>query len=179
MSSEKKVGGGNGDFLAVAKITACFGVKGKLRVQLFSKDDLHLNGVKKIRIGHEDSDTEGAELNTVEYQQKSVVISVEGVNDRTGAESLVGKLIFLDKSSISPPQTGKYYVHDIIGCEVFSVDGERLGQITDVLKLPSHDIWEVTSGPKNILIPAVKNFIRGVDIKSRKIIIDPIEGLLD
>ena len=176
---EKQVGGGNGDFLAVAKITACFGVKGKLRVQLFSKDDLHLKGVKKIRIGFVESDAEDAELSAVEYHQKSVVISVEGVNDRTGAESRVGKLIFVDESCISPPQTGKYYVHDVIGCEVFTVDGERLGRITDVLKLPSHDIWEVNTGLKNILIPAVKNFIREVDIKSRKIIIDPIEGMLD
>lgn len=166
-------------FFAVAKITGCFGVKGKLKIQIFSKDHFNLKNLRDVRIGLNESDAKPAEIEALEEQHKSVVIAIRGISDKNTASSFIGQLIFVDKKNISSPKQGRYFVHDVIGCEVYSAQGDLLGFVEDVLKLPAQDVWVINRGQDNFYLPVVKEFIRDVDIEMKKIIIDPIEGLIN
>jgi 16S rRNA processing protein RimM len=67
----------------------------------------------------------------------------------------------------------------VVGMEVVTEEGKRVGVVLEILRLPSNDLWQVDSGTKTISIPAVKEFIRKVDEKTRTVVIHEIEGLLD
>ena len=72
-----------------------------------------------------------------------------------------------------------YYIFELIGLEVITTEGESIGFIEDVYDLPANDVYVVKEKAREILIPAVKEIVKKVDIEKREIVIEPIEGLLE
>jgi len=105
-------------------------------------------------------------------------VKLESVDDRTGAEPLRGAMVFVRRSDAAPPPEGGYYIHDLIGCEVRTVAGEVVGTLSDVLETPAQHLWVVKSGETVHDIPAVRKFIRSVDIEKKEIVVDLPEGLI-
>lgn len=101
------------------------------------------------------------------------------MDDRTKAETLRGRMIFVREADAEPPPDGGYYIHDLIGCRVLDAAGEPVGTLTDVVGTPAQDLWAVSSGEKVHHIPAVKEFIVSVDIGKKEIVVNLPEGLID
>ncbi|MBI3193220.1 MAG: 16S rRNA processing protein RimM, partial [Ignavibacteriae bacterium] len=79
---------------------------------------------------------------------------------------------------VKPPK-GSWFIHDILGCEVFIEDGTKVGTVQDILNISSSDVWEIKNGERVVLFPAVKEFIKKVDIKNHRILVSPPEGLFN
>lgn len=74
---------------------------------------------------------------------------------------------------------GEFLVDDIIGLSVISKDGEDIGMVSEIFGTGSNDIFVVTKGEKEYLIPAIRDVIKKIDIENKKIIIEVMEGLLE
>ena len=74
---------------------------------------------------------------------------------------------------------GEFFVSDLIGLDVFTVDGEKVGVLKDVLQHAINDVYVVSSGEKEYLIPSIEKFVPTIDLDQNKMIIDPIKGMLD
>jgi 16S rRNA processing protein RimM len=75
---------------------------------------------------------------------------------------------------------GEFYFHEIIGCSVFTDEGLEVGEIIEVLTPGANDVWVIKkAGSKDILIPYIEQIVKEVDISAKKVIITPMEGLLD
>ena len=75
---------------------------------------------------------------------------------------------------------GEFYFHEIIGCSVFTDEGMEVGEIIEVLTPGANDVWVIKKvGSKDILIPYIDQIVKEVDISAKKVIITPMEGLLD
>jgi len=70
-------------------------------------------------------------------------------------------------------------VHDLIGLKVCDVNGNKIGVITDVWLLPANDVYVVESKGKEILIPAISDVVKKVDLENKMVIIELMEGLID
>ncbi|MBI3586910.1 MAG: 16S rRNA processing protein RimM, partial [Ignavibacteriales bacterium] len=90
-----------------------------------------------------------------------------------------GQYIFISAKDVVAPAKGSFFVDDIIGMEVVSEEGEKIGMIKDVIQVSAHDIWVVGNGAKEVLLPAVKEIIKSVDPKRKEMVIHVMEGLLD
>ncbi|MBI5475781.1 MAG: 16S rRNA processing protein RimM [Ignavibacteriales bacterium] len=167
------------NFIAVAKITGCFGVKGKLKIQFFASDSNIFDTLKNVRIGFTEDDSQPLEIEESEIHLKSPVIKISGVDDKNNAERFVNHFIFVEENKILPLPDGRYFIHDIIGCKIRSTDNKIIGVIKNVLKTPAHDLWVVEKNMKEFYIPVVKEFVKEVDIKNKKIIVELIEGLIE
>lgn len=167
------------NLIAVAKITGCFGVKGKLKIQLFSKSSNVFDNIKSVKIGNTEKDSVEAEIEESEIHQKSSVIKLRGIDDKNNAEFFINRFIYVDENKISPPRDGRYFTHEILQCKMWSTDEELIGNVVDVLVTPAQDLWVVEHNGKKYYIPAVKEFIKNVDIKNNKIVIKVIEGLIN
>jgi 16S rRNA processing protein RimM len=110
---------------------------------------------------------------------KGLVVKFTSIDDRTAAEELVGQYLFVDEAQRFRPGRGSYYVDDVIGCEVAGADGKLIGVVTEVYQLSGHDLWEVQTGSTKAMIPAVKEFIRRVDLERRRITVELPEGLIE
>ena len=111
---------------------------------------------------------------------KKNIASLEGCEDRNAALDYKGIHIFSSKDNFSKISEDEYYVIDLIGCEVFNIKKESLGVVFDIKNFGAGDLIEITSGSnKNIYIPMNDDNLTSVNIIEKKIIVNPMKGLLD
>ncbi|MFH0881836.1 MAG: ribosome maturation factor RimM [bacterium] len=95
------------------------------------------------------------------------------------AEPLVGSELFIDEDDRYPLPDDRYYIDEVIGCEVVCNRLGNLGHLQEVLETPANDIWRVTGPLGEVLIPVIRDVIVSIDIKNRRIEVTLPEGLVD
>jgi 16S rRNA processing protein RimM len=108
----------------------------------------------------------------------SLVLKLQGVETLGEAEELRGALLEVVREQTDPLPPGAYYHYQVLGLEVFTTGGERLGRVTEILATGSNDVY-VVQGPRGeVLIPATREVITAVDLSAGRITITPLPGLL-
>jgi 16S rRNA processing protein RimM len=152
--------------IALAAVAGAHGVKGELRLKLFSDSVQSLSRPAKLFVG-------GAERRLIAIRDsgKAAVARFEGVNDRAAAEALRGSLIEVDRSALPPLEEGEYYHADLIGLPAVDRDGNSIGIIAAVENYGAGDLLEIELGEgKRSLIP----FKSGIaDLEDGRIVLDP------
>jgi 16S rRNA processing protein RimM len=159
------------------KITGFFGLKGYMKIQPSSEDLDRMTALRDVYVGTAESSAAAHTVEDVILRQNGVFVKLSGVDDRTAAERLRNCLLFVEESKVKKPPKGEFFVHDIVGCEVRDADGALIGTVEDVRKYPAQDLWEVRTPTGMFLLPAVKEFVRAVDVKKRVITVRLLEGL--
>jgi len=104
-----------------------------------------------------------------------VLAKLEGVSDINAAMCLKNKVISVDREGITLPE-GQYFISDLLGLSVVTVDGETIGTIKDVLNLPANDVY-VVQGETEYMIPVVKEFVQSVDLVAKCVTVKLIPGM--
>jgi len=103
---------------------------------------------------------------------KSVILRLEGCDDRDQAETLIGAEIAADRSELPEPEEGHYYWSDLTGLKVVHRDGTELGKIKELLETGAHDVM-VVEGDQERLIPFVKDeVVLSVDLDEQQVNVD-------
>lgn len=109
----------------------------------------------------------------------TLLLSFEGVNDRTAVESLRNVLLLAE---VDPADSNlvedEFHISQIIDCQVFDDAGKEWGVVTDVLQLPGQDTLVVNHLGKEVLVPFVKAHVPDVDIENKKLTVLNFAGLL-
>ena len=119
-------------------------------------------------------------IRTVKYQKANLILSLEGVDSVEEAERYKNKIMLADRSQLDSLTDGaRYFITDLIGLEVFW--GERLlGQVTDVIATGANDVYSIkTPEGRELLIPAISQVVKEIDIERRIMRVEPIEGMID
>jgi 16S rRNA processing protein RimM len=157
---------GGGRKIALAAVAGAHGVKGELRLKLFSESVESLSRHQKLFIG-------GVErsLLSVRDSGKTAVVRFDGVDDRSTAEALRGSLVEVDRSALPPLEEGEYYHADLIGLPAVDGDGNSLGAVAAVENYGAGDLLEIElRDGKRSLIP----FRDGIaDLEDGRIVLDP------
>ncbi len=163
----------------VGKIIGCFGLKGFVKLRPTTHTPQRLKNLRQVFVGNSSDEAEQYSVDGVEIRPNGTFLKFSAVNDRSAAEMLIGQLVFVDEHEVQPPPKGSFFTHEMIGCEVWTVEGKYVGTVREIYKLPAQDVWEVVNGSAVSLIPAVKEFVRSVDLQRRRIEIHLIEGLIE
>jgi 16S rRNA processing protein RimM len=110
-----------------------------------------------------------------------LLLSFEGVADRTAAEALRGTVLVaeVDEDEV-PDDPEEFYDHQLVGLAVQTVEGRPVGEVTQMLHLPGQDVFAVQRPDGGeLLIPFVAEIVPDVDLAARRVVVDPPEGLLD
>ena len=152
--------------IALAAVAGAHGVKGELRLKLFSDSSDSLSRHEKVYVG-------GVErrLLSVRDAGNGAVARIDGVTDRTSAEALRGSLLEVDRSELPPLIEGEYYHSDLIGLAAVNRQGARVGTVAAVENYGAGDLLEIeTQDGKRSLIP----FRAGIaDLEGGRIVLDP------
>lgn len=108
------------------------------------------------------------------------VVSLEDVSDPNEAKTLTNKTVYVPEEVLPKLKKNEYYCYQILGLKVETAAGKYVGEIVKIFPTGSNDVYEVKppKGP-TILIPAIKDVIVKIDIENGKMIIEPMEGMLD
>ena len=152
--------------IALAAVAGAHGVKGEVRLKLFSDSIESLSRHQKLYVG-------GVErrLLSVRDSGKTAVARFEGISDRSAAEAQGGSLVEVDRSALPSLEEGEYYHADLIGLPAFARDGSQIGQVVTVENYGAGDLLEIeVEVGKRSLIP----FKPGIaDLDEGRIILDP------
>lgn len=152
--------------LTVATVLKPQGIRGEVKVKAFLDSAEEMKELKKLEIG-------GAEyaVLSVRAQGEFAYLTLRGVADRNAAELLRGKDIVIDREDAPTLPEGRYYIADLLGCEVFTERGEKIGEVTEVTPAKT-DVYTLSNGAKNIVFAAADGVITEVDVAAKKITVN-------
>ena len=161
------------DKFEVGKIVNTFGIKGEVKVALFTEDINNFKNNSKVYVNDKEMQVENSRL-----QKNMLILKLKGIDNMNDAENLRGSIIKVDRSKNDLPE-GTYYIADLIGLDVYTEDGNLFGKVTDIYNTGANDIYTVkTQDGKEVLLPAIKDVIKQVDIQNEKIIVHILKGLI-
>lgn len=109
-----------------------------------------------------------------------LIVKFAEVSDREGAEALRGRDLVVDESDLLELPDGRWWPHDIEGCEVSTEDGRELGTVSEIIFTPANDVWAVKAPDgSEVLIPVIDDVLVSVDVAARRIVVREVPGLLD
>ena len=166
------------EFLEIGQIVNTFGIKGFVKVNPFTDNINRFDDLKKVYIKNKSQKYE-LEIEEVKYHKNMVLIKFKGIDKVEDAESLRNSYILVNRKDEKDLDEGTYYIVDLLGLDVYTDEGELLGKLEDIYNTGSNDIYVVKNElGKQILLPAIKDVIKEINIENRKIIVHIINGLL-
>ena len=160
--------------VVVGKITRAHGLRGEVAVLVLSDNPERF--VAGSAVFRED----GRELRVRSSRANGgrLLVTFEGVEDRTGAEGLRGITLVVPRSMLPALPDGEFWPHQLEGCAVLTESGRALGTITDVVSTAANDLWVALDDAGNeTLIPAIKEVVVDVDVDDKRVLVRDIPGL--
>ncbi|MFN8663026.1 MAG: ribosome maturation factor RimM [Thermomicrobiales bacterium] len=158
--------------LAVGSILAPHGLRGEFKLRLQTDDPEHLLTLKRVYLGEE---TTPRTVLSARMHQGNALLRLQGISSPETVERLRGTTLSIRASDARPLAPNEYFLFQIIGLEVFSEAGERLGQVTDLMETGANDVLVVTpdEGP-DILLPSHPDVVVSMDPAEGKVIVRPL-----
>jgi 16S rRNA processing protein RimM len=166
------------DWATIGKVVALFGIHGELKVRLLTDIPNRFAELEAVYVG---PDHISHSIQSVRpYKGEMIVLKLEGIEDANAAEPLRNQDLSIPLSKLAELPPGSYYQHDILGLNVLTLNGQELGQIVEIIVTGSNDVYIVKSSQgSQLLIPAIKDVIKQIDLMRHTMHIDPLPGLLD
>ena len=165
------------EFLECGKIVSTHGVRGEVRVQPWCDTPDFLEQFDTLWTGRGRAPVH---VQRARAHGNIVILKLSGIDSMDDAEKLRGADLYVERADAVPLSEGEYYIGDIIGMKAVAEDGTELGIIRDVIDTAANDVYAVRrEGRKDLLIPAIKQCIKAVDLERNMMTVHLIDGLLD
>ena len=169
------------DLYQVGAITQTHGIKGEVKVFPLTDDISRFKNMKNLILDGGRDGYINLEVENVRQQKNLVILKFKGIDNINDIEKYKGHGLFVTKENRVELKEDEYFIADLIGVSVYLDTDENtiFGEITDVLQTGANDVYEITmSNNKTVLVPAIKDCIKSVDMESKKMIIHLLDGLL-
>jgi 16S rRNA processing protein RimM len=170
------------EWLNVGKIVNTHGLHGEVRVisRTDFPDKRYASG-SSLFLALEDYDYKELTVKSHRKHKQFDLVAFEGYSSINDVEKFKGGLLKVRIEQLSELNEGEFYYHEIIGCSIFSEEGEEIGNITDVLSPGANDVWVVQrkGNRSELLIPYIEDIVKDVDIENKRVTIHVMDGLID
>ena len=161
------------EFITIGRILTTWGVEGKLKVKIETDFPQRFAPRSTVYINRQPMT-----IDSTEWHKGKAIIKLSTIDSIEDAERLHGQPVEIHHSQVYPLPEGQYYHFQLVGLEVWTTRGELLGNITEILTAESNDNYVVSGTGGEILIPAIEDVVKSIDLNNGRIVIEPIEGLL-
>ncbi len=162
------------DLIEIGKIVKPSGLKGRLKVLSYCDPARGLEALASVFVGEDIEHVFSFNVRYLRVKGGSFSLELEGIEGLETAGELVGQSVFIPPEKLPD---GEYYWKDIIGLDIVTEEGRRLGQITTILPTGSNDVYICNGGVGEILIPALDDVVRKIDIEKGLMVVRLPEGL--
>ncbi len=160
----------------IGKVTKASGLKGEVHVSPLCRYFEDYSEEPTLFLGFSNESALEMKLKKSAPAGKKRRIQFEGVHSRTEAEALVGQQVFATASDDDPISLVS---PDLIGYEIMTDSGEFVGKLKEILWLPANDVYAIDKDGHEFLIPVIDEIVECVVHEHAKIIIRPVEGLME
>jgi 16S rRNA processing protein RimM len=160
------------EYFLIAKINSAEGDKGFLKITPYSDDSDRFKNLKNVFIDFW-GEKKIFSLQSVMTKKGNILIKFKGFDDRESVEILKDREVFVDEKNLIKLPRDHYFIHDVIGSDVFC-NGIKYGSVVDVYSLNANDVYVIKKiDNKEILIPAVQEFIENIDVHKKVLVLKP------
>ena len=162
------------EFLIVGRILAPWGIKGEVKVEVITDFPERFAPRNFVYL-----DSRPFEIESCRPHKQFLVVKLAAIDSVEAAEQLRDCDLTIPRAELPELPEGQYYTFQLIGLVVVTKEGERLGQVADIMTTAGNDVYIVEGKRGDILIPAIEDVVKSIDLKKGTITIEAIEGLLD
>lgn len=165
------------EYFEIGQIVNTNGLKGVLKIKPFTDDIKEFEDFESIYVQRKNELIE-FKIEEVRYVKNMVLLKLQGIDDINEAEKYRNLYIKVNRNVMPKLPEDSYYIVDLLECEVYTEEGELLGKVDDVFNTGSNDVYVVKDElGKQILLPAIGEVIKNVDISNKKVIVKLMKGL--
>lgn len=162
------------EYLVVGDIVAPFGTRGEVKVRL----DTDFPGlVLQARYLYIGDPPIRCQVESARMHKGMVRLKLSGCDSRDRGESLRGALVQVRADEVPVLEEGEYYYHQLVDLEVWTEEGELLGQVAEILATGSNEVLVVRNRGREMLLPLIDSVVREVDLEEGRIYVHLVEGL--
>ena len=166
------------DYFQLGTIIRSHGIKGDLVIYLDADNPSSYKKLEAVFL-KEDGQLKEWKVASVRVQGQLATVHFNGIEDRNTSDLMIKREVFLPLKQLNPLKEKQFYFHEVIGFQITDMKAGALGEVTQVYELPQHPVLAIHYQNKEILIPAVPEFILHVDREKKIIEMDLPDGLLD
>jgi 16S rRNA processing protein RimM len=158
------------------RVAGVFGLRGELKVAASRIGDDALHDGMDVRAVLRDGTSRTLRIRSLRRHQGRPLIAFNGIDDANTAEALVGATLAIDRGAVDLAKD-EYFDEDLVGCALVDADGTALGEVVAVEHYPAQDVLLV--GARRAMVPLVRAFVKHVDVRAKRILVELPAGLLD
>lgn len=166
------------DYIFIGTIGRTTKIDGSLTIVPLTTFPERFKGMTEFFLTKEYSTPITVKVNNVTYNKTKISVKLDGIDSVEKAQELMGYRITIHVDDKAELPDDYYYHDDLKECKVYSTEGKELGQLIKVLEMSSNDIYVVDHKGKELLIPAISQFVKEIDIEKRKITVSLINGMI-
>jgi 16S rRNA processing protein RimM len=165
--------------LRLGRIGGAHGLSGALRMRPDNPESEALGTLKQLVLEHRGEQRCYEVRDARRLNRTTFRVVLDGVATPEAADELRGAIVMVPAGDLPRPQTGEFYYHEVIGCEVVTTSGQRIGVVEETFSTGANDVWSVRDGTREVLVPVIEDVVKAIDIVARRVTIESVPGLLD
>ena len=166
------------EYFEIGQIVNTFGIKGIVKVNPFTDDISQFKKLKSILVDKKGKLFE-MQIEEVKYSKNQILLKLKGIDTIEEAEKYRNCYLKLPREKAKKLPKDTYFIADLIGLKVYTDEGNLLGTLEDIYNSGASDIYVVKDElGKQILLPAIKDVIKQIDLEEEKVIVHLIKGLV-
>jgi 16S rRNA processing protein RimM len=165
-------------WIEIGQIVKPHGLAGRVKVLSYLESDRLLPSLRDAWIGPNRDSSKRYPIENVRREGRNhFSLKIEGIEDRNAADALRGLTVSVPYERLETLPEDEYYWEDLIGLAVVTEDGKPLGRIEGIFPTGSNDVYVCKAGGKEILLPAIDEVIRSVNIEAGTVVVRLLKGL--
>jgi 16S rRNA processing protein RimM len=165
------------DLFPIGKVVKPHGVRGKIKIVYFGEDFNHFPHYRHIVIKDDKGRPQTYEIVEAIPQPPRFILQLKGIERIEETEPLMGKEILLNRDVLPNLQKGEYYWFEIVGLEVETETGKRIGRVKEIFSTGAHDVYVIEGKRREIFLPATEEVIQQIDLQKKVMKVTRMEGL--
>ena len=158
--------------LPIGKVVKAHGLRGHLKVLPYGETLATLSAEERITAKLPDGTSLTLTVAEIRPHQKTFLLVSREIGTAEEAHHLMGAELCVPESRLPPTASGEFYWYQLIGLEVVNTEGQKLGTLEEIIETGSNDVYVVRRGREEILVPAIEEVVRDVDLQRRLMTVD-------
>lgn len=166
--------------VVIARVVRARGIRGEVACAVETDFPERLLSLEQVTIWMPDGSRFKVNVEDHWFHKDRVILKFEGYDTMTAAQNLAGGRLVIAEADLEPLGEGQFFEHQVIGSEAVTPDGRNLGRVTKLMRTGGTDVIVLESADgREQLVPFADEICTEVDVKAKRITIDPPEGLLE
>jgi 16S rRNA processing protein RimM len=165
------------EYLSIGQIVNVHGFKGEVKHYPLTNDMGRFKKLTEVYV-EENNQLVKYEVEELKFLSTTIAMKLKGIDTEEAANKMRNFYIKVDRKSAVKLPKDSYFICDLIDLEVYDEKSVLLGTIRDVIQTGSNDVYVVKTSGNDILVPALKEIVKEIDVKNRKMVVELPEGLI-